>query len=150
MRAMSQKEEIAVFRRAVRCWGEKDFAGTIATLDDAIVHNVNVHAIPWLTGAEGKDEVASNLKLITDTFVINAFIIEALFYENDEIRANVLGYHVHRKTRERLDVRVRFRVRVQNGLIVRVDEYLDGPYIQAFQRFVTYLEQPAQDAGIGL
>jgi ketosteroid isomerase-like protein len=147
---MSQKDEIAVFRRAIRCWGDRDFAGTIATLDDAIVHEVNLDAIPWLTGAEGKDNVAANLKLITDTFVINAFIIEALFYENEEIRANVLGYHVHRKTRERLDVRVRFRVRVQNGLIVRVDEYLDAPYIQAFQRFVTYLEQPAHDAGIGL
>jgi hypothetical protein len=57
---------------------------------------------------------------------------------------------VHRKTRERLDVRVRFRVRVQNGLITRVDEYLDAPYIEAFQRFVTYLEQPAHDARIGL
>jgi ketosteroid isomerase-like protein len=62
----------------------------------------------------------------------------------------VLGYHVHRKTRERLDVRVRFRVRVRDGLIVRIDEFLDAAYIEAFQRFVSYLEQTAQDAGITL
>lgn len=149
---MSQEEEIAVFRRAVRCWSEEDFEGAVALLGDDIVHTVNVDAlqIPWVSSAEGKVNVSARLKLIADTFVINAFIIEALAYEAGEIRATVLGYHVHRKTRERLDVRVRFRVRVRDGLIVRIDEFLDAAYIEAFQRFVTYLEQSAQEAGLTL
>jgi len=149
---MSQEEEIAVFRRAVRCWGEGDFEGTIATLDEATVHIVNLDplVVPWLSSAEGKRDVSANLKLIIDTFIINAFIIEALSYENGEIRATVLAYHVHRKTGERLDVKVRFRVRVRNGLIVRVDEFLDAAYIEAFERFVRHLEQTAQEAGVVL
>lgn len=149
---MSQEEEIAVFRRAVRCWSEEDFEGAVALLGDDIVHTVNVDAlqIPWVSSAEGKVNVSARLKLIADTFVINAFIIEALAYEAGEIRATVLGYHVHRKTRERLDVRVRFRVRVRDGRIARIDEFLDAAYIEAFQRFVTYLEQSAQEAGLTL
>jgi hypothetical protein len=43
---------------------------------------------------------------------------------------------------------VRFRVRVRNGLIVRIDEFLDEAYIEAFQRFVTYLEQSAEASGL--
>jgi len=147
---MSQEEEIAVFRRAVRCWSDEDFEGTVALLDDDIVHTVNVDAlqIPWVSSAEGKANVAARLKLIADTFVVNAFVLETITHEEGEIRATVLGYHVHRKTRERLDVRVRFRVRVRDGRIVRIDEFLDAAYIEAFQRFVSYLEQTAQDAGI--
>jgi ketosteroid isomerase-like protein len=147
---MSQEEEISVFRRAVRCWSDEDFEGAIALLDDDIIHTVNVDAlqIPWVSSAEGKENVSARLKLIADTFVVNAFIIESLTYEDGEIRATMLGYHVHRKTRERLDVRVRFRVRVRNGLIVRIDEFLDEAYIEAFQRFVTYLEQSAEASGL--
>jgi ketosteroid isomerase-like protein len=149
---MSQEEEIAVFRRAVRCWSDEDFESTVALLADDIVHTVNVDAlqIPWVSSAEGKANVSARLKLIADTFVINAFVLETITYEEGEIRATVLGYHVHRKTRERLDVRVRFRVRVRDGLIVRIDEFLDAAYIEAFQRFVSYLEQTAKDAGITL
>lgn len=149
---MSQEDEIAVFRRAVRCWSDEDFAGAVALLDDDIIHTVNVDAleIPWASSAEGKPNVTGRLKLIADTFVVNAFIIENLTYERGEIRATVLGYHVHRKTHERLDVKVRFRVRVRDGLIVRIDETLDAAYIEAFQRFVTYLEQTAQEAGLSL
>ncbi|MCC7253821.1 nuclear transport factor 2 family protein [Hyphomicrobium sp.] len=145
---MSQEEEAAVFRLAVRHWSDGNFEGVLALLADDIVHSVNVDAlqIPWVSSAEGKPEVSARLKLIIDTFVVDAFVIENLVYENGEIRATVLGYHVHRKTRERLDVRVRFRVRVRDGLIVRIDEFLDAAYIEAFERFVRYLEQAAQQA----
>ena len=148
---MSTPEEDAeVFRRAVRNWSDGNFEGVLALLSDDVVHTVNVDAleIPWVSSAAGKNAVQARLQLIAETFIVNAFIIETLVHENDEIRATVLGYHMHRKTRERLDVRVRFFVRVENGLIVRLDEFLDAAYIQAFERFVRYLEQTAQETGI--
>jgi ketosteroid isomerase-like protein len=145
---MSLEDDAAVFRLAVRHWSDGNFDGVLALLADDIVHTVNVDAlqIPWVSSAEGKANVSARLKLIIDTFVVDAFIIEALVHEGEDIRATVLGYHVHRKTRERLDVRVRFRVRVRDGLIVRIDEFLDAAYIEAFERFVRYLEQSAQEA----
>jgi ketosteroid isomerase-like protein len=147
---MSKDEDIEIFRLAVRNWSEGNFDGVVALLADDIVHSVNVDAleIPWVSSAAGKPNVTARLQLIVDTFIVNAFVIESLTCEGEEIRATVLGYHVHRKTGERLDVRVRFRVRVRDGLIVRIDEFLDAAYIDAFQRFVTYLEQSAAEAGI--
>lgn len=146
---MSKDDDIAVFRLAVRYWSEGNFDGVIALLADDIVHNVNVDKlkIPWVSSAAGKADVTARLALIGRTFVVNAFIIENLVCDGEEIRATVLGYHRHRKTGERLDVRVRFRVRVRDGLLSRIDEFLDEAYIDAFQRFVTYLEEAAIEAG---
>jgi ketosteroid isomerase-like protein len=146
---MSLEEDGAVFRQAVRNWSDGNLDGVLALLGDDVVHTVNVDAlkIPWASSAVGKADVSARLKLIIDTFVVDAFVIENLVYEEEELRAAVLGYHVHRKTGERLDVRLRFRVRVRDGLIVRLDEFLDAAYIDAFERFVRYLEQAAQEAG---
>lgn len=146
---MTREEDAAVFRRAVRSWSDGDFEGVLALLADDIVHTVNVDAldIPWVSSAAGKPAVAARLRLVGETFVINAFLVESLVHEKDEIRATVLGFHTHRKTRERLDVRLRFRVRVRDGLIVRMDEVLDAAYIAAFNRFVRYLEETADQMG---
>ncbi len=144
---MSREEEAAVFRLAVRRWSDGDFDGVLALLADDIIHTVNIDAlqIPWVASAAGKAEVTARLKVIQATFVVDAFIIESLVYEPEAIRATVLGYHKHRKTQERLDVRVRFLVRVRDGLIVRLDEPVDGAYFEAFQRFVSYLQQAAPE-----
>lgn len=146
---MAKDEDIAVFRLAVRYWSEENFEGVFSLLADDIVHSVNVDAleIPWASSAAGKPDVVARLGLIAQTFTINAFILENVVCEGDEIRATVLGYHKHKKTGERLDLRVRFRVRVRDGKLARIDEFLDAAYIEAFERFVRYVEEAAQAAG---
>lgn len=148
---MSQDNDGAVFRLAIRHWSDGNLDGVLALLADDVVHTVNVDAlqIPWVSSAAGKPDVSARLKLIIETFVVDAFVIESLVHEKDELRATVLGYHKHRKTGERLDIKLRFRVRVRDGLIVRLDEFLDAAYIEAFERFVRYIEQAAQEAGAG-
>ena len=146
---MSREQDAAVFRQAVRYWNDGNLEGVLSLIADDIVHVVNVDAleIPWVSSAEGKPALTARLMLIAATFVINAFIVESLVQERDDIRATVLVYHTHRKTGEPLDVKVRFRVRVRDGLIVRMDEFLDAAYIDAFNRFVKSLEETAQAAG---
>jgi ketosteroid isomerase-like protein len=146
---MSREQDAAVFRQAVRFWNDGNLEGVLSLIADDIVHVVNVDAleIPWVSSAEGKPALTARLMLIAATFVINAFIVESLVQERDDIRATVLVYHTHRKTGEPLDVKVRFRVRVRDGLIVRMDEFLDAAYIDAFNRFVKSLEETAQAAG---
>lgn len=145
---MSREQDGAVFQLAVRHWNDGNLDGVLGLLADDICHTVNVDAlnIPWAMSATGKNAVRQRLGLIQQTFVINAFLVESLVYEDDDIRATVLGYHTHRRTGECLDVRLRFRVRVRDGLIVRLDETVDGAYFEAFERFVRYLEQTAQEA----
>ncbi len=146
---MTQEEDAAVFRQAVRYWNDDNIAGVLSLMADEIVHTVNVDAlgIPYVSRAEGKPAVTARLNLIAATFVIDAFVVENVFFDDDEIRANVLGYHTHRKTRERLDVKLRFRIQVRDGLIVRLEEFIDGPYFEAFEKFVKYLEQTAMEQG---
>jgi len=146
---MSQDEDAAVFRQAVRYWSDGNFEGVLSLIADDIVHNVNIDAlgIPYVQSAEGKPAVAARLNLIAETFIVDAFVVDAFFLEEDEVRATVLGYHTHRKTRERLDIKLRFRIRVRDGQIVRLDEFLDAAYLDAFERFVKYLEQTALEAG---
>ena len=146
---MSQEEDAAVFRQAVRYWSDGNGEGVLSLMADDIVHTVNVDAmgIPYLLSAEGKPAVAARLALIGATFVIDAFVVENFFFETDEIRANVLGYHTHRKTRERLDVKIRFRIRIRDGQIARLDEYIDGAYVDAYEKFVKHLGQTAMESG---
>ena len=146
---MPREDDIAVFRLAVRHWNDGDFDGVLALLADDIRHTVNVDAlgIPWMASAEGKADVAARLGLIRETFIIDAFVIESLITEAEDIRATVVGYHTHKTTGERLDVRLRFRVRVRDGLLVQLDETVDAAYFEAFQRFVSYLGQTAEELG---
>ncbi len=90
---MSKDEDIEVFRLAIRNWSEGNFDGVVALLADDIVHSVNVDAleIPWVSSAAGKTDVTARLRLIVETFIVNAFIAETLTCEGDEIRATVLG-----------------------------------------------------------
>ncbi|WP_041316206.1 nuclear transport factor 2 family protein [Hyphomicrobium nitrativorans] len=146
---MPRDDNALVFRLACRYWNDGDFDSVIALLADDIRHTVNVDAlgIPWMASAEGKADVAARLNLIRETFLVDAFVIEALVTDAEELRATVVGYHTHKKTRERLDVRLRFRVRVRDGLLAQIDETVDAAYFEAFERFVRYLEQTAEELG---
>lgn len=146
---MPRESDVSVFRLAVRYWNDGDFDAVLALIADDIRHTVNVDAlgIPWMASAVGKADVAARLGLIRETFVIDAFVIESLIMETEDIRATVVGYHTHRKTGERLDVRLRFRVRVRDGMLVWLEETVDAAYFEAFERFVRYLAQTAEELG---
>jgi hypothetical protein len=61
--------------------------------------------------------------------------------------------YVHKRTGEPLDVKVRFTGWQRDGLVVRCEERADAAYVEAYDRFVQYLEDgdgrsatsPAQD-----
>jgi ketosteroid isomerase-like protein len=143
---MSLIEERIAFHRAHLAWGDNDFDAFMALIADDIVYTVNVdgHEVPYAASAEGKDEVRQRLQLLLDTFVVNAFVVENLVHEREFSRSNVLGYYKHKKTGERLDIKLRFRGWVKDGLLTRIEEYHDAAYIEAFQRFVTHLQNAAQ------
>jgi ketosteroid isomerase-like protein len=145
---MQPTNSAAVFRAAIQGWSAGDLEGVLKLFADDIVHTVHVGAldVPYMVSANGKAEVRQRLELIMATFVVDTFVIESLVEDLDEVRATIQGYHTHRKTGERLDVRLRFLARVRGRQIARLDEYIDTAYFEAFERFVRYLEQTAQDA----
>lgn len=145
----AREREADVFRQACRYWNDGDFDGVLTLIADDVCHTVNVDklGIPWMMSTSGKAEMSGRLALIRETFVIDRFEIEALIIEPRGVRATVYALHTHRKTGERLEVRLRFRVFVKGGLIARIEETVDGAYFEAFERFVRYLEERAGEIG---
>jgi ketosteroid isomerase-like protein len=146
---MSLEDERAVFLLAHHRWNAGDLDGFMECIAPDIVYTVNVDGtdVPYAASANGKDEVRRRLQLLLDTFVVNAFVVESMVHEKEESRSRVLGYYRHKKTGERLDIKVGFRGRVKDGLLTRIDEQHDAAYIEAFERFVRYIEQTAIEAG---
>lgn len=140
---MSLEDERAIVREAHLRWGEGDLDGFMGCLADDIVYFVNVDGVDYAASANGRAEVRQRLQLLLDTFNVDAFVIDTLVHEKDATRSTVLGYYKHKRTGERLDVKLRFRSEVKNGLITRIDEILDSAYVEAFERFVRYLEEAA-------
>lgn len=148
---MSIAEDRAIFHRAHLAWGEGDLAAFLDCLTEDVVYIVNVDGlqVPYASSANGRSEVRTRLQLLLDTFVVNAFVVESMFHDVDASRSIVLGYFKHKRTGERLDVKLRFVARFRDGRISRLEEYLDAAYVEAFQRFVNYLEEEAARATSG-
>lgn len=134
--------EIALFH-----WGHGNLEGLLACFTDDVAYNVNVDGqqVPYAASAIGKDALRRRLQLLLDTFEVQAFIPESIIQAAECTRARMLGFYKHRRTGERLDIFPHFHVYVRDGLIYRVDEIQDAPYVEAFQRFVAYLEAAAKD-----
>lgn len=145
---MSLDEQRSIVRFAHDRWGEGDAQAFLRCLADDIVYTVNVDAreVPYARSTVGKDEMLGHLQLLLDTFMINAFVIESLVHEKEFTRSTVLGYFKHKRTGERLDVRIRFRWWVRDGLIACLEEYHDAAYVESFERFVRYIEKNAREA----
>jgi ketosteroid isomerase-like protein len=140
---MSLSDERVVFHQAHLAWADGDLEAFLALLADDIVHVVNVDGVPYAASAHGKVEVRARFQVLLDTFVVNAFVVESLVHGPEYSRTVVLGYYKHKRTGERLDIRVRFQGWVRDGLLVRIEEHHDAAYVEAFQRFVAHLEAAA-------
>jgi ketosteroid isomerase-like protein len=143
----------SVFYRAHAAWGRSDLEGYLAFLTDDVVHAVNIEGqeVPYAIGTQGKAALRARLQLLLDTFVIDAFVVEDVVNETEFSRSRVLGYYKHRKTGERLDMKMRFQAWEKDGQFYRVEEFYDAAYLEAFERFVTHLQAAAeaQTAGPG-
>lgn len=124
-------------------WAKGDLDGFIDLLTEDIAYDVNVEGIPYAASANGREVVRARLQLLLDTFEVQAFVIEHLVHDETCTRSRVLGFYKHRKTGERLDIKVSFIAHVENGLISRLQEIHDAAYVEAFERFVKHLEAAA-------
>lgn len=146
---MPVEEGRSAFYRAHIAWGAADFDGFMSLIDEDIIYLVNVDglAVPYASSAVGKEDVRQRFQLLLDTFVVEAFIVESLVHEAEYSRSVVLGRYQHKKTGERLEIKIRFLGWVRDGLITRIEEYHDAAYIEAFARFVAHLQAAAEAMG---
>lgn len=135
----------SVFVRAHLCWRDGDFDGLMACLADDIIYLVNVDGqqVPYAMSSLGKEDVRCRFQLLLATMRIDVFDVEKHMVVGDHEVTVVRGVYSHRRTGEVLDIKVRFKGWARNGQLVRVEEIQDAKYVEAFERFVFFMQQAA-------
>lgn len=146
---MSSGRESMVVEEAHLAWAAGDFTHFMSLIDEDIIYIVNVDGmqVPYAMSAVGREDVRYRLQMLLDTFVVETFEIEQLVHEAEVTRTRVHGVYRHKKTGEILDIKLRFRGWVRDGLLVRIEEMHDARYIEAFERFVFFMQQAAEGGG---
>lgn len=136
-------EDRAIVERAHQLWAAGDFEAFLACLTEDVVHVVNVgdDELPYGGDTVGRAMARERLQLVRDTFDIQAFVIEKIAHEAAFTRTHVLAYYKHKRTGERLDMKIRLLMFLRDGRICRIQEYHDAAYLEAFHRFVSHIEE---------
>ena len=111
-------------------------------LHDDIIYLVNVDGqqVPYAMSAVGKTDVQDRLQLLLDTFVVTKFAAEWIVHEDGSSRSLVHGVYLHKRTGEILDVKVRFRAWIVDGLITRMEEMHDARFVRDQQTSASCVE----------
>ena len=143
---MPSAAERTTFDQAHIRWAASDLESFLELFTEDVLYTVNVDgpAVPYASSSLGKEDLRHRLELLLHTFTIDRFEPEMIVHEGDHWRSVVVGHYAHRTTGEELHVRIRFRVWFRDGLIAHMDEHLDAPYVEAFQRFVFHLQNAAR------
>ena len=146
---MVSPKDRAAFVRAHEKWATGDFRGFLSFLHDDIIYIVNVDGmqVPYAISGLGKADVQDRLQLVLETFVVTQFDVENIVHEDKCHRSLVHGVYHHKRTGEILDFKLRFRAWLDDGLITRMEELLDAPFIEAYERFVFHMQSAADDRG---
>lgn len=133
--------------KAHELWARGDFDAFLDCLSEDVVHRVNVDSpdVPYSGDTVGREAARQRLRIVRETFEVQAFVIDSMVVEADRVRTNVLAYYVHRRTRERLDMKIRLACHVRAGLISVIEEFHDAAYLVAFERFVAQLQATAAE-----
>jgi ketosteroid isomerase-like protein len=139
----------AAFVKAHEKLATGDFGGFLNFLHDVITYIVNVDGmqVPYAMSGLGKADVQDRLQLVMETFVVSKFDVENIIHEEECSRSLVHVVYHHKKTGEILDFKLRFRAWIENGLITRMEEILDAPFIEAYERFVFHMQSAAESRG---
>ena len=125
-----------VVAASLEAWARRDLEQSLSYMDDDVVFTFNAgEGQLLLAGASrGKDEVRRRLQEILDLFDFQALVLESLRDDGETVRTSMLFYYRHKASGLNVEGRYRQVVRVESGLIVRVDEYHDAAAVDAFLR----------------
>lgn len=127
-------------------WAD-DPAGAMATMvapDIVYTLNVSPHAMGLGGETIGWDAVNAKMMAIRDVFDYLVYKPRIQGGEGDRVRARIELIFRHKTSGELLMGQMRTVVTVRDGLIARVEEYVDAPLIEAFMRMFSGGAAPIQ------
>ncbi|CAN1724160.1 SnoaL-like domain-containing protein [Hyphomicrobium sp. 1Nfss2.1] len=107
-----------------------------AYVDPEIVYTLNVSPDALLLGGEthGRDAVTVKMLGIREQFDYLVFKPRIFSVSGDVVRIRIEYVFQHKASGELLSGNMRSEFTVRDGLIVRVDEFVDAPMIESFMR----------------
>ena len=106
-------------------WVAEDCVYALYISDEVLPHGGETH---------GRDAIGAALRQVRRDFAYLLYRPMHLKQSHEDVRYQVEFMYRHRKSGEVLSGRFRFVMRVQNGLIVRADEYHDRGIVETFMR----------------
>ena len=133
-----EQETERVFRTAVSAWANRDLDAVMSMTADNVVRFINVDGeqVPFAASVVGKEELRAKLQLMLDTFEFGAFVTDFLKIEGAVARSRIMIIFRHVASGEILNTRFRLVIEHSEGKIVRMDEFHDPFYLEAFMRLV--------------
>lgn len=118
------------------CWSVQDVEMTVAHVHDDLVYALYISeaALPYGGETRGKDNVRTVLYAILAEFDYLHYAPEIVSIEGEVIRVTAAFVYHHRRTGENLTGTKRMVFQLEDGLIIRIDEYHDAAKVEAFMR----------------
>ena len=125
-----------VVRRFTLFWVPGDIDGAIALVAEHAVYALYISGdlLPFAGETAGRANIEGALRQIRTDFEYLLYRPLDLIEQGDEVRYQVEFMYRHRRSGEVLNGRFRMIMRVEDGLIVRADEYHDRAKVEAFLR----------------
>lgn len=116
-------------------WAD-DPAGAMKDVAPDVVYTLNVSPDALQIGGEtvGWDAVNAMMLGIRDVFEYLVYIPRIMAVDGDVARVNIEIIFRHKPSGELLTGQIRSVLTARDGLVARVDEYVDAPMIEAFMR----------------
>lgn len=116
-------------------WAE-DPAGAMKDVAPDVVYTLNVSPDALQLGGEtvGWEAVNAMMLGIREVFDYLVYIPRIMGVDGDVVRVNIEIIFRHKPSGELLTGQIRSVLTARDGLVARVDEYVDAPLIESFMR----------------
>ena len=125
-----------VVRAFTRFWAPGDIEGALQFIAEHSVYVLHISGdlLPFAGETVGRDNIAVALHRMRADYEYLLYRPLDLIVDGDNVRYQVEFMYRHRASGEVLSGRFRLIMRVENGLLIRTDEYHDRAKVEAFMR----------------
>jgi ketosteroid isomerase-like protein len=120
-----------------------DPAGAMADTTPDVVYTLNVSPDALQLGGEtvGREAVTAMMLAIREVFEYLVYKPRVMAIEDDVIRVKIEIIFRHKPSGELLTGQIRSVLTARDGMVARVDEYVDAPLIESFMRLFSEGEE---------
>ena len=132
-----------IFEETMTAWANQDLDRALRFVSEDIIHTLNVDGelVPFAASVKGKAAMREKLEVMLKAFEIGACVTDHVSVQGNIIRANMKAIYIHLASGERLITKFRYVIEQRDGLMMRINEFHDAAYLEAFMRFIAASEK---------